>query len=128
LQLSDGDINKLIQRLETGGDTFRTSLTEAFGETGYAQAIPERAMNNDLRSLKRETNQLRIQFDNKQQISSNVELVIARAAPIDTYLRKNLLTRQVQNDWSSLRADINKLAGAFNLSPNWENARIRSMQ
>jgi len=128
LQLSDGDINKLIQRLETGGDTFRTSLTEAFGETGYAQAIPERAMNNDLRSLKRETNQLRIQFDNKQQIVSNVELVIARAAPIDTYLRKNLLTRQVQNDWSSLRADINKLAGAFNLSPNWENARIRPMQ
>jgi hypothetical protein len=65
LQLSDTDINKLIQRLETGGDTFRTSLTEAFGETGYAQAIPERAMNNDLRSLKRETNQLRIKFDNK---------------------------------------------------------------
>jgi hypothetical protein len=128
LQLSDGDINKLIQRLETGGDTFRTSLTDAFGETGYAQAIPERAMNNDLRSLKRETNQLRINFDNKQQIVSNVELVIARAGPIDTYLRKNVLTRQVQNDWSSLRADINKLAGAFNLSPNWENAKIRPMQ
>ena len=73
LQLSDSDINKLIQRLETGGDTFRTSLTEAFSETGYAQAIPERAMNNDLRSLKRETNQLRIKFDNKQQIGSNVE-------------------------------------------------------
>jgi hypothetical protein len=120
LQLSDGDINKLIQLLETGGDTFRTSLTEAFDQTGYAQTLPERAMNDDLRSLKRETNQLRIQFDNKQQIVSNVELVIARATPIDTYLRKNLLTRQVQNEWSSLRADINKLAGAFNLSANWE--------
>jgi hypothetical protein len=45
-------------------------------------------MNDDLRSLKRETNQLRIQFDNKQQIVSNVELVIARAAPlIRTYVR-----------------------------------------
>jgi hypothetical protein len=128
LQLSDGDINKLIQRLETGGDAFRTSLTEAFGQTGYAQAIPERTMNDALRGLKRETNQLRIQFDNKQQIVSNVELVIARAAPIDTYLRKNLLTRQVQNDWSSLRADINKLAGAFNLSANWENAGTHPMQ
>jgi hypothetical protein len=125
LQLSDGDINKLIQRLETGGDAFRTSLTDAFDQTGYAQTIPERTMNNALRGLKRETNQLRIQFDNKQQIGSNVELVIARAVPIDTYLRKNLLTRQVQNDWSSLRADINKLAGAFNLSANWETAGTR---
>ena len=128
LQLSDGDINNLIQRLETGGDTFRTSLTEAFVQTGYAQAIPEGIMNDDLRGLKRETNQLRIQFDNKQQIVSNVELVIARAAPIDTYLRKSLLTRQVQNDWSSLRADINKLAGAFNLSANWQNAGTHPMQ
>src|SRR4030095_13103821 len=122
LQLSDVDINKLIQHLETTGDVFRTSLTEAFGQPGYAHAIPGGIMNDAVRSLKRETNQLRIQFDNQQQIVSNVELVIARAAPIDTYLRKNLLTRQVQNDWSSLRADINKLAGAFNLSANWENA------
>jgi len=128
LQLSDGDINKLIQLLETGGDAFGTSLTAAFDQTGFAQTLPERAMNDDLRSLKRETNQLRIQFDNKQRIVSNVELVIARAAPIDTYLRKNLLTRQAQNDWTSLRADINRLAGAFNLSANWENARTRQVQ
>jgi len=121
LRLSDEAINNLIQRLEAGGDTFRTSLTEAFGQTGYGQAIPERAMNDDLRGLKRETNQLRIQFDNQQQIMSNVELIIARARPIDVYLRTNSLTREVQNDWSSLRADINKLAGAFNLSANWEN-------
>ena len=120
LQLSDGDINKLIQLLETGGDAFRTSLTAAFDQTGYAETIPERNMNDALRSLKRETTQLRLQFDNQQQIVVNVELVIDRAAPIDTYLHKNLLTRQVQNDWSSLRADINKLAGAFNLSANWE--------
>ena len=118
MQLSDGDINKLIQRIETGGDLFRTNLTEAFAGTGYAQAIPEGIINNAVRGLKRETNQLRIQFDNQQQIISNVELVIARTASIDAYLQKNQLTKQVQNDWSSLRADINKLAGAFGLSAN----------
>ena len=97
---------------------FQTNLTEAFAETGYAQAIPEGIINNVVRGLKRETTQLRIQFDNHLQIIGNVELVIARAAPIDAYLRKNQLTKQVQNDWSSLRADINKLAGAFELSAN----------
>jgi hypothetical protein len=122
LQLSDSDINQLIQRIETGGDAFRTSLTAAFDDTGYDQTIRERTINDALRSLKRETNQLRIQFDNRQQIVSNVELVIARAIPIDTYLRTNLLTRQVQNDWSTLWTDINKLGGAFNLSANWQNA------
>ena len=127
VQLSDGDINDLIQGLETGGDAFRISLTEAFGQTGYGQTILERTMNDALRGLKRETNQLRIQFDNKQQIVSNVELVIARAVPIDTYLRKNLLTRQVQNDWSNLRVDINKLAHAFHLSANWETAATRTV-
>jgi hypothetical protein len=70
LHLSDGDINKLIQLFETGGDAFRTSLTVAFDQSSYAQSIPERTMNDDLRSLKRETTQLRLQFDNKQQIVS----------------------------------------------------------
>jgi hypothetical protein len=115
-QLSDGDINDLIQRLETGGDTFRTSLTEAFWESPYDRTMSEGHMNDAVRGLKNETNQLRNLFDNKQPIVSSVERMLARAAPIDTYLHRNVLTSRVQNDWSSLRGDINKLAGAYNLS------------
>jgi hypothetical protein len=126
LQMSDGDIGKLIQRIETGGDTFRTSLTEAFASSPYDRTFNESQMNNAVRSLKKDTNQLRIEFDNGQPLASYVERLLSRATPIDTYLQGNLQTNQVQNDWQTLRADLNRLAGAFNLAVNWRNAAAAS--
>lgn len=106
----------MIQRLETGGDTFRTSLTEAFEHTGYDHTDGEGNMNNALRGLKKETDQLRIQFDARQPLTNYVHSLLNRAPPIDTYMNGNFLTSRVQNDWLTLRADINTLAVAFHLS------------
>ncbi len=120
LQLSDSDIGKLIQRLETGGDTFRTSLTEAFALSPYDRTFNESQINDAVRGLKKDTDQLRIQFDDRQPIISNVERVLSRATVINKYLRNYLQTNRLENDWGLLRVDINKLASAFNLSVNWE--------
>ena len=114
--LSDVELNQLIQRLETGGASFRTSLTEAFDHTGYDHTSGERNMNTALRGLKKETDQLRNQFDSKQPIINDVASLVGGAKSIDTYMRGNALTERVQNDWSTLRADINRLADAYNLS------------
>ena len=114
--LSDVELNQLIQRLETGGASFRTSLTEAFDHTGYDHTSGERNMNNALRGLKRGTDQLRNQFDSKQPIINDVASLVSGAKSIDTYMRGNALTERVQNDWLTLRADINSLADAYKLS------------
>jgi len=115
-QLSDDELNQLIQRLENDGDKFRLSLTDAFDSTGYDKTSGEGRMNNDLRALKKETDQLRNQFDAKKPISANVTSLLVRAAPIDVYMRGNLLTNRVQDDWRTLSADLNILAVAYNLS------------
>ena len=114
--LSDEVLNQLIQRLETGGDTFRSSLTDAFDLTGYDKTPGEGRMNNDLRGLKKETDQLRSQFDARQPLTGIVTNLLVRTRPIDTYMRENLLTNRVQNDWRTLYSDINTLAVAYNLS------------
>jgi hypothetical protein len=119
--VSDRDLNQLIQFLETGGNTFRSSLTEAFDQTGYDQTSGEGRMNNALRGLKKETDQLRIRFDARQPVTASVASLLVLATPIDTYMHGNLLTNRVQNDWRTLRGDIDKLASAFNLSANWQN-------
>jgi hypothetical protein len=114
--LSDNELNDLIQRLEDGGDRFRSSLTDAFDHTGFDQTSGEGKMNNALRGLKRETDQLRNQFDAKEPVTGNVATLVVRAIPIDVYMRGNLLTDRVQNDWRTLCEDINTLAAAFKLS------------
>jgi hypothetical protein len=120
LQLSDADIEKLIQKLEIGGDQFRTSLSEAFSETPYDRTMAEGNMNDALRGLKKSTVQLRNQFDIRHSLADSVGQVLDRAIPIDTFMRRNLLTNRAQSDWSTLRIDLTTLAGAYNLVINWK--------
>lgn len=117
-RLSDSQLNQLIQRIQTGGDTFRSSLTNAFGQSRYNR---ETNINVAVRDFKNATVQLRNRFDSRQSVASDVEHLIAQAAPIDTYMHNNRLTNRAQNDWSTLRGDLNTLAGAYNLSANWQN-------
>jgi hypothetical protein len=121
LQLSDVDIDKVIQRLEINGDNFRTSLTEAFFATPNDRTTAEGNMNDALRGLKKSTDQLRNQFDTRQSLASSVGQVLDRAVPIDLFMRRNTLTTRAQNDWSILRGDLTTLAGAYNLIINWKN-------
>jgi len=119
-RLSDSELNQLIRRLETGGDRFRSSLMEAFDRNRYNQTRSEGNMTVAVGDLKNATDQLRNQFDARQPLHEYVERVLARATPIDTYLRDNRLTTRAQNDWTTLRGDLNTLAGAYNLSTNWQ--------
>lgn len=119
-RLPDSELNQLIRRLETGGDRFRSSLTEAFDRNPYNQTRSEGNMIVAVGDLKNATDQLRNQFDARQPLHEYVERALARATPIDTYLRNNRLTTRAQNDWATLRGELNTLAGAYNLSTNWQ--------
>lgn len=116
MQVSDVDIGKLIQRIETGGDRFRTTLTEAFAQQPYDRTFDESHMNNVVRSFKKDTDQLRIQFDDSQPIGPYVARLLSRATSIESFLRGRFKNSQlIHDDWSTLSTDLNKLASAFNL-------------
>lgn len=120
-RLSDSELNQLIRRIETGGNTFRSSLTNAFGQRRYDRTNNQSNTNDAVRDFKNATDQLRQRFDARQSIAADVEHLLEHAAPIDTYMRNNRLTNRAENDWSTLRGDLNTLAGAYNLSTNWQN-------
>ncbi|HSP64445.1 MAG TPA: hypothetical protein VLQ90_15755, partial [Pyrinomonadaceae bacterium] len=117
-RLSDSQLNELIQRIQTGGDKFRSSLSDAFGQSRYNQTTSENNINDAVRDFKNATDQLRSRFDSRQSVASDVEHLLEHATPIDTYMHNNRLTNRAQNDWVTLRGDLNTLAGAYNLSAN----------
>ena len=117
-RLTDSALNQLIVRIESGGDAFRLSLNDAFSRTRYDQTTGESNMNDAVAGFKDATVQLRYQFDTRQPVADYVARVLARATPVDTYMGNHQLTTRAQNDWSTLRADLNTLAGAFNILAN----------
>jgi len=120
LALSNSDLNQLIRRIAAGGDSFRSSLNAAFDLNSNNQPPSVRNILVAVGYFREATDQLRNQFDAKQRLVNNVGQVLTRATPIDTYMSNNRLTSQAQTDWSTLRGDLNTLAGAYSVSTTWQ--------
>ena len=45
--------------------------------------------------------------------------VLDRAAFLNNYIDDRQLSYQTENNWSSLRPDLDRLASAFNIAWNW---------
>jgi hypothetical protein len=118
-RLSESELNRLIQRVENGGDTFRESLTDAFFRRPYDRTRSEGNMNDALRAFKKATNQVRIRFDARELISDDVKHLLDNAVPLDNFMRDNPLTDRVKSDWSTLRGDLSVLASAYDVAPSW---------
>jgi hypothetical protein len=125
-QLSETELNQLIERIENGGDTFRVSLTDAFSQRAYDRTRSEGNMNDALRGFKKATDQVRIHFDARELISDDVKRLLDRAEPLDKFMRDNPLTDRAKSDWSTLRTDLSVLARAYDVVPSWGNSRVSS--
>src|ERR1041385_2025310 len=125
-QLSESELNQLIQRVENGGDTFRVSLTDAFFQRPYDRTRSEGIMNDSLRGFKKATDQLRIRFDARQLVTDDVRRVLDQATALDNFMRDNPLTDRATSDWSTLRGDLSALATAYEIAPSWGNIPISS--
>jgi hypothetical protein len=121
-RLSESDLNQLIRRITADGDSFRSSLNAAFDRNSYNQPQSERNMLVAVGYFREATDQLRNKFDLRQPLAGYVGPLLTRAMPIDTYMSNNQLTAQAQTDWSTLRGEIDMLAGAYDLSTNWQAA------
>jgi Sec-independent protein translocase protein TatA len=121
-RLSAGELDRLIGRIETGGDQFRSSLTDAFDRSRFDRTRGESRMNEAVGGFKNATNQLRNHFDASQSVKSDVQRLLEHATPVDAYMRANKLTERSQSDWSTLRSDLEGLARAYDSVPMWNGS------
>jgi hypothetical protein len=127
VRLSESELNQLIRRIGAGGDSFRASLSAAFDRTSYNQPQSERDMLVAVGYFRNAADRLRNQFDAKQPLADSVAAVLSRATPIDSYMGNNQVTPRAQADWSTLREDLNTLAGAYNLSSGWHTGAYQQI-
>ncbi|HVF50297.1 MAG TPA: YMGG-like glycine zipper-containing protein, partial [Pyrinomonadaceae bacterium] len=69
------------------------------------------------------TDQLRANFNSRNAAAADVQRVLDQGARINNFLSRNALTPRVQNDWATVRTDLDALANAYNVSWDWQNTR-----
>jgi hypothetical protein len=114
-------VRRIISSLENRSATFRNDLENWTSRNSNVYAP---AANEDIdlfvRDFDESVRRLHDRFDARQSTRSDVQDVLNRASRIDVFMRRHTPDARTQNDWSSMRVDLNQLASAYNL--RWTQA------
>lgn len=118
--LNDFQMRQLVDRLNTRSATFSRNLRQDVNRTsngGYSADEVRRQLSDFEMALV----QLRNRVNSRQVTSSDARNVLERAAYLDRFIADRQLSYQTENNWSSLRTDLERLASAFSIAWNWSN-------
>jgi hypothetical protein len=114
---------QLIRRIENKTDRFQLSLTNALNRNRVGTTRREDRITELVSEFEAATNQLSLRFNNRTTVNADVQNVLDRAARINNFMNRQSqnLTVQAQNDWASLRLDLDELARTYGVSSRWDN-------
>jgi len=118
-RLNDKEVERIIRRIEQQSDRFRSSVDSSLDKSRLNGTHREDDINSFIKDFYEQTKHLRNRFDKHQSASADVEAVLDRAARIDDFVGRNRLSSKAQDDWSTLKNNLDELASAYNVSWRW---------
>ena len=118
----DAQMRRLIRRIETRADQFGRSVSNTLNRGRRDGTAREDEINGLVADFRRATDQLRARFDGNALSETDVRLVLERAAPVNFLIRDSRLRLQAERQWVRLRADLDQLAGNYDVAWDWDNA------
>ena len=119
-------VGNILQRLERSSSRFRNSLNSALVQVSVDQTRPQ----NDISTFDSEfqvaIKRFRDQFSRRLAVAADVENILQKAWPINSFITQNTLNRRVKNDWSLVQTDLNTLATTYAI--NWQWRQLTAMK
>ena len=118
---SDQQVKQLLARLKKESDQFRKSLDKALDGSRLDGSREETSVNQSATDFAKATNRVRTRFDSRQIVTSDIEDVLRRGGDIDRFMvtERGRLAVAAENDWLTVRRDLDELARAYNLTSSW---------
>jgi hypothetical protein len=92
----------------------------ALNRSTYNGTRAEDNINQFVRDFETATDQLRSRFSARSSATADVENVLRQATYIDDFMTRNSLSMRAENDWTTLKGDLNQLASAYSVAWNWD--------
>jgi len=112
-------VGNMLQRLERSSSRFRNSLNLALVQGSVDQTQPQNDVSTFQPGFELAIKQFRDQFTRRLAVATDVESILQKASPINSFVTQNTLNPRVKNDWTSVRTDLNTLANAYGVSWQW---------
>src|SRR5215208_4353738 len=118
-RISDRQVENTLRRVETDADRFRSSFSAALDRSRWNGTSTEDQLNTYVQNFESATDQLRSRFNSRNAAAADVENVLRQAAFLNEFMMRNRLDMSAMNDWTTLRADLDALARAYNVTWDW---------
>jgi hypothetical protein len=115
---SKADVDRIIRRVEERSDAFRKAVDNHLDRSRLDDTRAEDNINRQVKQLEEALDELRSEFDRRdswQETRSNVQKVMRQSDEINALMRRRRFGPAIENEWRLLRADLNRLAGIYNL-------------
>jgi hypothetical protein len=123
-RISDKEVERILHRMEDQAKKFRHSLDAALDRSRLNGTNREDDINAFIKNFDEQTKRLHDRFDDHKSVAADVEAVLNSAASIDQFMRRQQLSERAQNDWSTLRGNLDELAEAYNVTWRWESVAV----
>lgn len=120
-RVRDRQVQTLLKRIETKSDVFRRSIEQAYDNDNRNNTYRQDGIADYVTNFENATDVLKKNFDDRRSTANDVQEVLNRASYINTFMRQNRVTAAAQNQWNSLRTDLNRLANYYRVTWNWNS-------
>ena len=117
--LNDFQMRQLVDRLNVRSATFSRNLRNDLNRGSSTDRYSLDEVRRQLNDFEVALVQLRNRMNSRQSTSSDARTVLERAAFLNNYIADRQLSYQTENNWSTLRTDLDQLANAFSIAWNW---------
>ena len=118
-RLTDKEVEQILHRIEQQSGKFRSSLDSALDRSRLDDTNREDNINAFVKEFDEEVKRLHDRFDDRKSVAADVQAVLNRAARIDNFMRRRGLAERAQNEWSTLRVNLDQLAEAYGVTWRW---------
>ena len=113
-----GDVERIIKRVEDRSDSFRKLVDKSLDRSALDGTRREDNINEQVKQFDKALDELRSEFsrqDRWMETRHHVERVMSEAEDVNAIVRRHILRPVIEREWALLRADINRLAGVYDL-------------
>ncbi|MBL8189400.1 MAG: hypothetical protein JNK38_15430 [Acidobacteria bacterium] len=110
------DVDRIIKRCEERSDAFTRMIDRNLDRSRLDGTRREDNINEQVRDLERALDELRREFDRRdtwRETRREVEKVMRESDEINALMKNARFDRNVEREWQLVKADLNKLAGIY---------------
>jgi hypothetical protein len=119
-QVTDRQVQTVVERIERSTNAFRVEVDRNLDRSPIDGTDREDSINTRIANFETATDRLRDNFLARRSTGTDVENVLSSAVTVNTFVTNNRLSRLAETQWTSIRADLNTLAGYYRVAANWD--------